>query len=211
MARYRGPKEKIERRIGQRLFLKGERSNSPKSAVVRRPYPPGQHGKNTRGKLSEFGTQLRSKQKIKNIYRLMEKQFKSYIKKGINSKKEPYEFIMKELENRLDNVVFRMGFGQSRDQARQLVGHGHILVNGRKVNIPSFKVKVGDELKIREGSLKSPFFMNLMPVWLKKYDAPAWIQLDKEKMTAKIKGLPTLPESGINVGDLQAIIEYYSR
>ena len=111
----------------------------------------------------------------------------------------------------MDNVVFRMGFGQSRDQARQLVGHGHIFVNGKRVNIPSFKVKIGDELKVREGSFKSPFFTTLMPAWLKKHDAPVWILLDKEKMTAKIKGLPTLSESGINVGDLQAIIEFYSR
>src|SRR3989344_1153295 len=211
MARYTGPKEKIERRLGEKLYLKGERSYSQKSAMTRKPYPPGMHVQKGSRNASEFAQQLKSKQKVRNTYRLMEKQFKSYIKKGINSKKEPYEFIMKELENRLDNVVFRMGFGQSRDQARQLVGHGHILVNGRKVNIPSFKVKVGDELKIREGSLKSPFFAALMPAWLKKYDAPVWIQLDKEKMTAKIKGLPTLPESGINVGDLQAIIEYYSR
>ena len=169
------------------------------------------HGQKGSRKASEFAQQLKSKQKVKNTYRLLEKQFKNYIKKSINSKKEPYEFIIKKLENRLDNVVFRMGFGQSRDQARQLVGHGHILVNGKKVTIPSFEVKIGDNLKIREGSLKSQFFTTFMPIWLKKYDPPAWIMLDKEKMTAKIKGLPTIQESGINVGDLQAIIEFYSR
>ena len=211
MARYTGPREKIERKLGEKLYLKGERSYSQKSAMTRKPYPPGMNGQKSSRKASEFSQQLKSKQKVKNIYRLMEKQFKNYIKKAIGSKKEPYEFILKELENRLDNVVFRMGFGQSRDQAKQLVSHGHILVNGRKVNIPSAKVKMGDEIKIREGSLKSPFFTTLMPIWLKKYDAPAWILLDKEKMTAKIKGQPTLPESGINVGDLQAIIEFYSR
>ena len=191
--------------------MKGERSYSQKSAMTKKPYPPGMHGQKSSRKASEFAQQLKSKQKIKNIYRLLEKQFKGYIKEAISSKKEPYEFILKELENRLDNVVFRMGFGQSRDQAKQLVGHGHILVNGKKVNIPSAKVKIGDEIRVREGSLKSPFFTNLMPIWLKKYDAPAWILLDKEKMTAKIKGQPTLMESGINVGDLQAIIEFYSR
>ena len=141
----------------------------------------------------------------------MEKQFKSYIKDAIGSKKEPYEYILKELEYRLDNVVFRMGFGQSRDQAKQLVSHGHILVNGKKVNVPSAKVKLGDVVTIREGSLKNQFFINLMPVWLKNYTAPVWILLDKEKMLAKIKGSPTILESGINVGDLQAIIEFYSR
>ncbi len=211
MARYRGPKEKIERRLGDKLYLKGERLYSQKSAVVKKPYPPGMHGKKGSRKASEFATQLKSKQKVKNIYRLLEKQFKGYIKKASDSKKEPYEAILKSLENRLDNVVFRMGFGQSRDQARQLVGHGHILVNGRKVNIPSYQVKVGDEIAVREGSRKSPFFTTLMPVWLKKYDPPAWIALDKEKMAAKVNGLPTMTESGLQAGDLQAIIEFYSR
>jgi len=211
MARYTGPREKIERRLGEKLYLKGERSYSQKSAMTKKPYPPGMHGQKGSRKASEFAQQLKSKQKVRNIYRLLEKQFKNYIKKAANSKKEPYEFILNKLENRLDNVVFRMGFGQSRDQAKQLVSHGHILVNGKRVTIPSFEVKVGDELKVREGSMKSPFFTTLMPLWLKKYDAPVWITLDKEKMTAKIKGHPTLMESGINVGDLQAIIEFYSR
>lgn len=211
MARYRGPKEKIERRLGEKLYLKGERSYSQKSAMVKKPYPPGMHGKKGSRKASEFGQQLKSKQKVKNVYRLLEKQFKNYIKASITSRKEPYELITKKLENRLDNVVFRMGFGQSRDQARQLVGHGHILVNGRKVNIPSYEVKIGDEIRIREGSLKSPFFTNLMPQWLKKYETPTWIALDKDKMVAKIKGSPSLSDSGIQVGDLQAIIEFYSR
>jgi len=211
MARYTGPREKIERRLGEKLYLKGERSYSQKSAMTKKPYPPGMHGQKGSRKASEFAQQLKSKQKVRNVYRLLEKQFKNYIKKAANSKKEPYEFILNKLENRLDNVVFRMGFGQSRDQAKQLVSHGHILVNGKRVTIPSFEVKVGDELKVREGSMKSPFFTTLMPLWLKKYDAPVWITLDKEKMTAKIKGHPTLMESGINVGDLQAIIEFYSR
>lgn len=211
MARYTGPREKIERRLGEKLYLKGERSYSQKSAMTKKPYPPGMHGQKGSRKASEFAQQLKSKQKVRNIYRLMEKQFKNYIKEAIGSKKEPYEFILKELEGRLDNVVFRMGFGQSRDQAKQLVNHGHILVNGRRVTIPSAQVKIGDEIKVREGSLKSPFFTNLMPVWLKNYTAPAWISLDKDKMTAKIKGQPTMTESGINVVDLQAIIEFYSR
>lgn len=211
MARYTGPKEKIERRLGEKLYLKGERSYSQKSAMIKKPYPPGMHGQKGSRKASEFAQELKSKQKVKNTYRLLEKQFKNYIKKAINSKKEPHEFILKKLENRLDNVIFRVGFGQSRDQAKQLVSHGHILVNNRKVNIPSFEVKIGDELNIREGSMKSPFFATLMPTWLKKYNPPAWILLDKDKMTAKIKGLPTLSESGINVVDLRAIIEFYSR
>ncbi len=182
-----------------------------KTAVTKKPYPPGIHGHKPTGKLSEFGQQLKAKQKVRNIYRLLEKQFKSYIKTSVASRKEPYGTILNALEHRLDNVVFRMGLAQSRDQARQLVNHGHILVNGRKVSIPSAKVSIGDTISIREGSKKSPFFMNLVPQWLPKYDPPSWIQLDKDKMTASVRGQATPEESGIQVGDLQAIIEFYSR
>jgi len=212
MARYRGPKEKIERRIGEKLYLKGERSYSQKSAMVKKPYPPGMHGqKGTRKKLSEYGQQLKNKQKVKNIYRLLEKQFKKYVKNAVHSKQDPYEYILNRLEKRLDNVVFRMGLAQSRDQARQLVNHGHILVNGKKVDIPSYEVKISDEIKIREGSLKSPYFTSLMPQWLKKVEVPSWIAFDRDKLVAKVKGAPTLPESGIQALDLQSIIEFYSR
>lgn len=212
MARYTGPREKIERRIGEKLFLKGERSYSQKSAMTRKPYPPGMHGQGRRPKkLSEFGQQLKAKQKVRNIYRLMEKPFKAYVKKALASKQEPYGPIMLSLENRLDNIVFRMGFAQSRDQARQIVNHGHILVNGKKCAIPSAAVKQGDVISIREGSKKSPYFSTLMPAWFQKYDAPAWIQVDKEKMTGTVKTKPTAVESGIRMEDLQAIIEYYSR
>ena len=211
MARYTGPREKIERRIGDKLYLKGERSYSQKSAMTKKPYPPGLHGRKRPGKLSEYGQQLRTKQKVRNIYRLLEKQFKQYVKKAAHSKKDPYEYIVNRLERRLDNTVFRMGLAQSRDQARQLVNHGHILVNGRKTDIPSFEVKKDDEIKIREGSLKSPYFASLMPQWLKKVEVPAWISFDKDKLVAKITGMPTLVESGIQATDLQAIIEFYSR
>src|SRR3989344_7630370 len=119
-ARYTGPREKIERRLGEKLFLKGERSHSQKSAMVKKPYPPGIHGNKRASKPSEFALQLRSKQKVKNIYRLLEKQFKAYIKSALSTKKEPYESILNKLEHRLDNFVFRSGFAQSRDQARQI-------------------------------------------------------------------------------------------
>ncbi|MEX2090720.1 MAG: 30S ribosomal protein S4 [Candidatus Paceibacterota bacterium] len=211
MARYTGPKEKIERRIGVKLYLKGERSYSQKSAITKKPYPPGMHGQKRVKKLSEYGQQLKTKQKIRQTYRLLERQFKQYIKNASNSKKDPYEYIMNRLEMRLDNTVFRMGLAQSRDQARQLVNHGHILVNGRKTDIPSFEVKRNDEIKIREGSLKSPYFSTLMPQWLKKTEAPSWISFDKDKLVANIKGNPTMAETGIELSDLQAIIEYYSR
>ncbi|MEK7582636.1 MAG: 30S ribosomal protein S4 [Patescibacteria group bacterium] len=211
MGRYLGPREKIERRIGEKLFLKGERSYSQKSAMTRKPYPPGMHGQGRLKKLSEFGQQLKSKQKVRNIYRLLEKPFKAYVKKVLEKKAEPYEPIMLSLESRLDNVVFRMGFAQSRDQARQIVNHGHILVNNKKASIPSVVIKQGDVISIREGSKKSPYFTSLMPQWWMKYEAPQWILLDKEKGTATIKAKPTMLDSGIKVEDIQAIIEYYSR
>src|SRR3989344_3376123 len=206
MARYLGPKEKIERRIGERISIKGERSVNGKTAITKKPYPPGMHGHTPSRKLSEYGIQLKSKQKVKNMYRLLEKQFKGYIKSAVASKKEPYGMILNSLEYRLDNVVYRMGLGQSRDQARQLVNHGHILVNGRRAGIPSAKVSIGDEISVREGSKKSTFFQNLVPQWLPKYEAPSWLQVDKDSMIAIIKGQRTLEEIGVQVKDLQAII-----
>jgi small subunit ribosomal protein S4 len=211
MARYTGPREKIERRLGEKLFLKGERSHSQKSAMVRRPYPPGIHGRARAGKPSEYAMQLRSKQKVKNIYRLLEKQFKNYIKSSTALKKDPYEAIINKLERRLDNIAFRSGFAQSRDQARQIVSHGHITVNGKRVNIPSYEVKTGDTIGIREGSKVSPYFSNLMPQWFKGFEPLSWIEIDKSKMTSKVKGSPILEESGIRMDDLQSIIEFYSR
>ncbi len=211
MARYTGPKERIERRIGEKLGIKGLRSQLGKTAITKKPYPPGIHGHKPVRKLSEFGQQLKTKQKVRNIYRMLEKQFKGYVKNASASHKDAYSLIINSLEHRLDNTTYRMGLGQSRDQARQLVNHGHILVNGRKVSIPSYQVRIGDVISVREGSKKSAFFTNLVPQWLPKYDAPSWLDLNKETMTAKIKGAVTAEESGIGAGDLQAIIEYYSR
>lgn len=211
MARYLGPREKIERRIGERIGLKGTRSNSPKSAVTRKPYPPGMHGQKSSRKPSEYGLQLKSKQKVKNMYRMLEKQFKSTIQRVVDSKQEPYGGIARALEGRLDNVVYRMGLAQSRDQARQLVNHGHILVNGRKVGIPSYTTKAGDAIGIREGSKTSPYFSAQVPTWFAEHQAPSWIQVDKTAMTATIKGQPSADESGVRPEDLQSIIELYSR
>lgn len=211
MARYTGPKEKIERRLGEKLFLKGERSHSQKSALVKKPYPPGIHGRSRQSKPSEYALQLRSKQKVKNIYRLLEKQFKNYIKSSVSTKKEPYAAILNNLEHRLDNLVFRSGFAQSRDQARQLVSHGHITVNGKRVNIPSCQVSIGDVIGIRENSKNLAYFSTLMSKWFQAHEAPSWITVDKSKMTSTMKGHPVLEESGVKVEDLQSIIEFYSR
>ncbi len=211
MARYTGPKEKIERRLGSKLFLKGERSFSPKSATVKRMYPPGVHGKKYQRRMSEFGQQLQSKQRVRQTYRMMEKQFKNWVKDAIKSKQETGEFLIKKLENRLDNVVYRSGLAQSRDQARQVVNHGHILVNGRKISIPSYEVKMGDTLQVREGSLKSPYFSTAVQQWIKKYETPKWLELDKDNLKIKVSGLPTVQDSGLENKDIRSLIEFYSR
>lgn len=211
MARYTGPKEKIERRLGAKLFLKGERSYSPKSATVKRMYPPGMHGKTFRRRASEYGLQLQAKQKIRHTYRMMERQFKNWVKVAIKSKKETGDTLVKRLETRLDNVVFRAGFAQSRDQARQLVNHGHILVNNKKVSTPSCEIRLGDMLKIKDGSLKANYFSVLMPQWIKKYEPPKWIELDKDTLTVRINGMPTIQESGLESRDIRSLIEFYSR
>lgn len=211
MARYRGPREKIERRLAEKLNLKGERSRSPKSAMTKRPYPPGVHGQNFRRKLSEFGSQLQAKQKVRAMYRLMEKQFKAYIKAAVASRQNPYEEIIHALEQRLDNAVFRMGLAQSRDQARQLVNHGHITVNDRKVSIPSYRVKAGDVISVRAGSRAGAYMSALMPEWLKAHEAPSWLSLDKTTLKATVQGRPAVEESGVRPEDIQSIIEYYSR
>lgn len=211
MARYTGPREKIERRLGVKLFLKGERSGSPKSAMVKKPYPPGMHGKSKFRKLSEYGIQLNSKQKVKNIYRVLEKQFKTYVKEAVKSKKETGELLARRLEQRLDNVVYKIGLAQSRDQARQLVSHGHILINGAKNNIPSYPVKKGDKISIREGSKKSPYFNNAIQNWLPKYESPDWIKMDKSSVVGTIERLPDVADSGLEFNDIQSIIEFYSR
>ena len=211
MARYTGPREKIERRIGTKLVLKGERSGSPKSAMVKKPYPPGMHGKSKFRKLSEYGLQLNAKQKVKNIYRLLERQFKSYVKKAIKSKKETGNLIVRSLEQRLDNVVYKMGLAQSRDQARQLVTHGHILLNGKKTNIPSCPVRKGDVISVREGSKKTKYFSSVIQGWFPKYEEPSWIKVDKNLFSGTVEKTPDLIDSGLELKDIQSIIEFYSR
>lgn len=211
MARYLGPREKIERRIGEKLFLKGERSHSQKSALTRRPYPPGVHGKRRGAKLSEFGSQLRSKQKIRNTYRMLEKQFRLTVRGALDTKEAPHTAIFNALEHRLDNVVFRGGLAQSRDQARQIVSHGHITVNHKRVGIPSYVVKPGDVIGVREQSKPSPYFSVQAANWLKAFEAPTWLTVNKEALTITVHGQPNLDDSGLKSEDLQAIIEYYSR
>lgn len=198
------------RRVGQKLFLKGERCFSQKCAMIRKPYIPGLHGKSKRRKrISEYGQQLIEKQKIRHIYGISESQFKNYFKKIIGQKGNKEELLVNKLESRLDNVIFRLGWAQSRDLARQIVNHGHILVNRRKVNIPSYQVKKGDIIQIREKSKKIVPFQDLKTT-LKKYEVQAWLSLDKQKLEGKIIGQPKIADLG-KVGEIGMIIEYYSR
>lgn len=203
---------KICRRQGAKLFLKGERCLSPKCALIKRPYPPGEKRKRKTGALSEYGKELREKQKLKFWYNLRENQFKRYVKEALEKRgkgEDLGEFLIRKLELRLDNVVFRLGFAQSRSQARQLVSHGHILVNNKKVNIPSFQVKKGDKIKVKESSLKKGIFKELLPK-MKDYQPPNWLKVNFEKMEGEIVELPHLKEIQ-PPADLHLIFEFYSK
>lgn len=203
---------KICRRIGAKLFLKGERCLSPKCPIIKRPYPPGQKGKRRPSALSEYGKELREKQKLKNWYNLKERQFRKYVKEVLKKRtkvQDPGDLLIKKLESRLDNVVFRMGFASSRKHSRQLVSHGHFLVNGKRVDIPSFQTKKGDIVSLRPNSFKKSVFQNLAAI-VKKSQPPSWIKLNIEKLQAEIAGLPTLEEAA-PPAEVSAIFEFYSR
>lgn len=198
------------RRVGEKLFLKGERCSTPKCAMVKRNYPPGFHGP-TRGrrKLSNYGVQLIEKQKAKKYYNLMEKQFRLTFDKASKKEGDSGKNFLRLLETRLDNVVFRLGFAKSRNQARQLVNHGHFEVNGVKTDIPSFIVKPGQEISVRKRALKSPYFKQIAED-LKKVELPAWLNLQVADMKAKVLHEPTDNDLPTNI-NVQVIIEYYSK
>ena len=203
---------KICRRLGVKLFLKGEKCLSPKCPLVKKPYPPGQKGKRRVRALSEYGKELREKQKLKNWYNLKERQFRKYVKETLKKRGRAGDtatLLIKILEGRLDNIVFRLGFASSRGLARQLISHRHFLVNGKVVNIPSFFVKKGDKIKIRPTSAKKTIFRNLSAI-LKKSKTPAWLELNIEKLEGKVMGEPTLEEVAPPV-EISSIFEYYSR
>lgn len=210
MARDLDSKCKKCRRAGEKLFLKGDRCNSPKCAVVRRPYAPGMHGKNISRGLSEFGKQLAMKQRIKRMYGVLEKQFRRHFDEAKGKKGVTGDMLLARLELRLDSVVRKMGFASAPAQARQLVNHGHFLVNGKKVDIPSFEVKIGDIISIGETKKESAFFASQLPIVKNKKDFPSWIQFDIAKCEGKIISLPSREEIDIHV-DPQMIVEYYSR
>jgi len=208
MARYTGPVERIERRLGVSLELKGERRLAGKSALDRRPYAPGQHGQR-RAKISEYGQQLREKQKIKYYYGVLEKQFRKFFKEANRQEGSTGENLIKLLERRLDNVVYRMGFATTRRFARQLVTHGHVLVNGKKVNIPSYIVKEGDRIEIREKSKNNPQIKRALELTAQTGIAP-WVDVDKEKMVGVFQRIPERSEVNIPVEE-RLVVELYSK
>lgn len=198
------------RRSGEKLFLKGDRCFSPKCAFVRRPEPPGIHGKaRRRGGISEYGKQLAEKQRLKKIYGLRETQFRKYIEESAIAKGDNREILLRKLEMRLDNVIFRLGWARSRNAARQLVNHGHILVDNRRVNIPSFQVRKDQQISLAERIKGSELFKDF-PVLIKKYEPPVWLLLDKEKPEGKILCQPAGEDLG-NLASVGLVIEFYSR
>jgi small subunit ribosomal protein S4 len=211
MARYTGPVCKLCRREGEKLLLKGERCFTPKCALERRAYAPGVHGRQAqfRRKESDYGLQLREKQKARRIYGVLERQFRRYFKEAEKRKGLTGVNLLIILESRLDNVVYRLGFADSRSQAIQMVRHGHFDVNGRKTNIPSFLVKAGDVVAVRERSKKIAYFRDLGTVMEHKV-VPEWLGLDISEMEGRVLALPTREDIDASLNE-HLIVEYYSR
>jgi small subunit ribosomal protein S4 len=206
MARDTGPQCKQCRREGLKLFLKGERCLTDKCSVERRPYPPGQHGRG-RVRQSEYRHQLREKQKARRYYQLLEKQFRSYYDKASRQPGVTGENLLRLLERRLDNVVVRLGFASSRRQARQLIGHGHFAVNGRRVNKPSYQLRPGDVISVRDTSRARNVINEATELTA---TVPAWLQADYDSLTAKVLRLPEREEISTPVQE-QLIVELYSK
>ena len=206
MARDTGPQCKQCRREGQKLFLKGERCQTEKCGVERRSYPPGEHGRG-RVRQSEYRQQLREKQKARRYYQLLEKQFRGYYQKASGQPGVTGENLLRLLERRLDNVLVRLGFAASRRQARQLVGHGHWLVNGRRVDIPSYQVRADDVISIRHNSTAGDVVRSATELTAV---VPPWLQADHDALTAKVLRLPERSEIATPVQE-QLIVELYSK
>jgi small subunit ribosomal protein S4 len=209
VARYIGSVCKLCRRENTKLFLKSERCYTDKCAIVRRSYPPGQHGQ-ARIKQSEYSLQLREKQKIRRLYGVLERQFRSYFEKAERMKGITGDNLLQLLERRLDNVVQRMGFAGSKKEARQLVRHGHLLVNGRKVNIPSFLLKAGDVVELREKSRTNALIQQTLAA-VEKRGFPSWLEIDKAQFRGKVLSLPPRDECSLPTVKEQLVVELYSK
>lgn len=209
MARYTGSVCRMCRRENMKLFLKGDRCHTDKCAVERRNYAPGQHGQG-RIKVSDYGTQLREKQRVKRTYGLLEKQFRSYFKKADRMKGVTGENLLVLLERRLDSMVYRLGFATSRNESRQLVRHGHFLVNGQKVNIPSYLVRPGDTIELREKS-RQVVSINEALDGVMRRGVPSWVELDRAAFKGTIKTLPVRDEMTTPAFNERLIVELYSK
>jgi len=209
MARYKDAVCRLCRREGMKLFLKGPKCFTEKCPIEKRNFAPGQHGKDRRPKVAGYGLQLREKQKAKRIYFTLEKQFRNYFEKAARAKGVTGEQLLQQLERRLDNVVYRLGFGISRRQARQLVRHGHIAVNGRKVNIPSYQVNLNEEITVREGSRKMVVIEGAQE-FTSHQPAVAWLQVDRENFKGRVTALPKRENINLPVNE-QLIVELYSK
>jgi small subunit ribosomal protein S4 len=210
MARYIGPSCRQCRREGMKLFLKGERCHSEKCAIEKRNFPPGQHGKDRKPKIVGYGLQLREKQKARRYYGLLEQQFRNLFQKAAAMKGITGENALNMLERRLDNTIYRMGFGTSRAQSRQIVRHGHIQVNGRKVNIPSFLVKPGDLIEVRERSKNNQTVLSARDATAHA-PSPNWLEVDREGLKARVIGQPKREELVQIQLNEQLIVELYSK
>ena len=208
MARYIGPVCRLCRREGMKLFLKGERCYTEKCAIEKRNFPPGQHGKTRKAKLAGYGIQLREKQKVKRIYGVLEDQFRQYFEQAERMRGITGETLLQLLERRLDNAVYRMGMATSRAQARQLVRHGHFLVNGKRVDVPSYSLKSGDTVIVREGSRQNPTILHAQEE-VKGRGIPEWISPEGE-LGAKVVSMPTREQINLPVQE-QLIVELYSK
>lgn len=210
MARYRGPVCRLCRREGMKLFLKGERCHSEKCAIEKRNFVPGQHGKDRKAKIVGYGLQLREKQKTKRIYGLLETQFRNNFEKAAHMKGITGDNLLGLLERRLDSVIYRMGLATSRAQARQIVRHGHVQVNGRKVNIPSFTVRAGEEVSIRESSKNNATILAARDATAHA-PSPSWMEVDRDNLKGRISGVPRRDELVQIPINEQLIVELYSK
>ena len=208
MARYTGAQCRLCRRETEKLFLKGDRCFTEKCAVERRQYPPGQHGQR-RGKLSDYGIQLREKQKVRNTYSVLEKQFRKYFERAERKKGVTGEVLLQLLETRLDNAVYRMGFTPNRNSARQLIGHRHFLVNGKRVSIPSYHVRVGDVVEVDAASREIEIIKDSISR-AEQRGVPAWVEIDFPNFRGKVAQIPTREDIQLTAQE-QLIVELYSK
>jgi len=197
------------RREGEKLFLRGDRCSSAKCAIIRRNYAPGVHGQKMTRRMTGYGVQLREKQKAKRLYGVLETQFRNYFQKAKKTKGDTSENLVKNLETRLDNVIYRLGYARSRSMARQMVSHGMFTVNDKKVNIPSFSVRPNDIIKIKENKASKKVFENLKDK-LKKHETPSWLSIDASKLEGKVLSTPEGDELK-QIFDPKLIVEFYSR